>query len=421
MNSHTRIFDGADPFGHPLDALLADIAISILLPPGLHGMTGERYASVRKYIERAGSPLEGKVEHFYPQGSMAIDATISTRGTDDEYDLDVVAQLAISPDAEPHRPLDLLEAALVGYPVERRVDRQTRCVTIYYADGMHMDVTPSSRLPSQNERESHIFHAKREQAKAAHFHVPMNAFGFAKWYCARTPTEQRFAFELARRYYESAGLEFRAAADVDHIPDQTPLIAKNTATVALQLLKRFRNVQYARNAGRIPPSVVLSRYAALAATPDMPLSLMLIRLCRLMIRDIDAASQSRKLLHVANPVFDRDVFTDRWPESFAQQAEWRGQLIDLADTIQSLRQNESSLEDLRDMLPGLFGDNVVAKGMRRFNDRSGRAVQTGQVRHTGQGGVFVPSRPAIVASPAIIAAPAMAAGRPHTFMGGVLK
>ena len=63
-----------DPFADPLDAVLAEIAVNIQLPPGLHAKAVDRYEAIRRYIERPGSPLEGWVACFYPQGSMAIDA-----------------------------------------------------------------------------------------------------------------------------------------------------------------------------------------------------------------------------------------------------------------------------------------------------------------------------------------------------------
>lgn len=100
---------------------------------------------------------------------------------------------------------------------------------------------------------------------------------------------------------------------------ETPVLfnqlVKNTATLALQLLKHFRNICYASYAGRIPPSVMLSYYAGLAAQPNMSLSAMLVRLASWIIRDIEQASLYGWLLHVANPVCATDVFTDRWPDS----------------------------------------------------------------------------------------------------------
>ena len=43
---------------------------------------------------------------------------------------------------QPLATLLALEGALKDYPVQRIV-RQTRCVTLFYADKMHLDVTPA--------------------------------------------------------------------------------------------------------------------------------------------------------------------------------------------------------------------------------------------------------------------------------------
>lgn len=418
MNVHIPI-DSQDPFERPIDAILADIAIDLQLPPGLHAQVGKRYASVRNYIERPDSPLAGRVEHFYPQGSMAIDATISSRGSDDEYDLDFISQLSVANDVAPKIPLDLLEEALKGYPVDKPIRRQTRCITIYYADGMHIDVTPSSRLVTPGERESLIFHAKREEPSSKHLRVPMNAYGFCHWYRERTPLELRFARELARRYYETAGMAFDAEADVDEIPEQTPLIAKNVATVALQLLKQYRNIVYVDYRGRIPPSVMLSFYAATAATPGMTLSEMLVRLCRLIAREIAMACRERKLLNVVNPTFYADVFTDRWPTCLEEQEDWMRKVNSLADTIDYLKREGVALETAQQILRPLFGDRAVTRGVSRFNQRAGRAMQSGSQRYTPRGGLYVPSKPALVTGIGCsVSAPA--AARTHTFMGGHL-
>jgi hypothetical protein len=53
---------------------------------------------------------------------MAIDATISHRGTDDEYDLDIV-ELDIDPAAAPDEVLDLLHRAFKGYALLLDVQR----------------------------------------------------------------------------------------------------------------------------------------------------------------------------------------------------------------------------------------------------------------------------------------------------------
>ena len=406
-----------DPLQDPLDALLVDVAARLQLPLGLHRQACGRGEAVCRHIDRKGGPLEGRVLRYYPQGSMRIDATISTRGTDEEYDLDYVAELDVHHLASPGAVLDLVYSALRDYPTSKPVKRQTRCVTVFFADGMHVDVTPSSLLPHAAERESHIFHANPDKPAHEQAHVPMNAHGFGDWYNARTPIERRFANAVNRRIYEAAGYEIRADAQFDEVPDQVPLIVKSVTTVALQLIKRHRNIAYAEESGRIPPSVMLSCIAGEVASPGLPLSDMVIRLARAIARRISWASERQKKVSVVNPVFADDCFTDRWPENLRQQDEYAAKLTELADGLEYVKRRGSSLEDVQDWLKARFGSHVVSTSIRGFNDKTGRAVRDGAHAYTPRGGLYVPSRPALVGiGGAVMAAPAPAVA--HTFRGG---
>lgn len=409
---------GPDPFLHPLDAILADIAIAIQLPPGLHSKARDRYEAVRRFAERPGSPLQGRILRFYPQGSMAIDATISIRGTDDEFDLDIVAALAVALDASPEEVLDLLYRSIVGYPTSQKVERQTRCVTVRYADRMHLDITPAVRLPHGAERESVIFHAHPDDPPRLHFHVPMNAFGFAEWYLERTPEEERFAIAFDERLRKAYGAEVRADAEVDEVPDQVALVTKSVTTVALQLLKRFRNITYAASTGRIPPSVMMSCFAGHAAQPGLSLSDMVIRQARLIARELRRASTRREKVMVVNPVFQRDCFTDRWPENLSQQEDFAAKLTGLADGLESIKRQETDTdpEFLRDWLREQFGGYVVSDALLRFNRRNGQAVRGGGTAYTPRGGLYVPSTPSLVGLGTASSSRAVAA-TPHTFRG----
>src|ERR1039458_7365252 len=62
---------GLDPFMDPLDAVLADVAVNLQLPPGLHEKATGRYEAVRTFAERPEGPLRDRILRFYPQGSMA--------------------------------------------------------------------------------------------------------------------------------------------------------------------------------------------------------------------------------------------------------------------------------------------------------------------------------------------------------------
>ena len=68
MNHHITTIDGIDPFSNRIDAILAEIAFSVQLPPSLHDKAVGRYDAVRKHLEATSSSFCGQIEHFYPQG-----------------------------------------------------------------------------------------------------------------------------------------------------------------------------------------------------------------------------------------------------------------------------------------------------------------------------------------------------------------
>jgi hypothetical protein len=83
----------------PLDVILADIAVRVQLTPTDYQKAIEHYHAIHEWLERENSPLYGLVEEFFTQGGFAIGATVARHGTDDEFDIDVMAQLAFAADS----------------------------------------------------------------------------------------------------------------------------------------------------------------------------------------------------------------------------------------------------------------------------------------------------------------------------------
>lgn len=234
-------------FADPADALLADVAIRVQLSRTDYSKAVSWYEAINNCIERDGSPLKDRVELFYPQGSMAIGATIASKLRNDEFDIDVIAQLDLPFDVLPREPLDLLYEAIRGVPGSRyygMAKRRTRCVTVDYSDDMHIDVTPVLRMRGTRERQSLLFHHRPETPGNPGYSLVANPYGFAEWFKTNTPPDHAFAgiFEERAREYEYLTIMDEAASDP--VPLQEPLLRKSKAVVVLQLLKRWRNVQY---------------------------------------------------------------------------------------------------------------------------------------------------------------------------------
>ena len=369
----------------PSDMLFADIAIRLQLSRTAHEKAVQRYQAIAEWLDRDGSPLQGLVKLFYPQGSMAICATITSGVTNDDYDLDMVLQAALS-NLTPKQMLDLLFLAINGQPGSRyhgKAKRRTRCVTIEYAD-MHIDVTPAERQPFTPERESAIFHHKHPQDVGQR--IIANPYGFAEWFKQATPDDgfgEQYAIR-ARAHEEALLVE---AAEADPVPPPEPAFRKSLAVVALQLLKRWRNVRYQDRSGRKPPSIVMSKLVADAAGQTDALHEEMLHQAKSMLTFFERSHRVGQCIHVANPVCAGDVLTDRWPGSINDQACFVNDLRLLVRRFEQLA--DCDLGEMKEIMVELFGEGPTAKAVDEFVKRFGREIKRGKSRHQRDSGRVV--------------------------------
>ena len=406
------------PLADPADVLLADVAIRIQLSKTDYDRAVDRYQVINDWIERDSSPLRDRVELFYPQGSMAVGATIaSTLGTD-EFDIDVVAQLDLPAKVPPKQALDLLYRAIKGASgsrYHRMTNRRTRCVTVQYGDRMHLDVTPVVRRWGTPERESLIFHYRPETPHEPGDSLIANPYGFAEWFKRNTPPDDAFAdiFEARASDYEK--LRVLAEAVSDPVPPQKPPFRKSKAVIVLQLLKRWRNVQYNARPGRRPPSIMIAKLVADAANHTDRLSEELLLQARHMLLVFRKSHSDGCQIHIANPVCPQDVLTDRWPDSSRDQITFIRDLEVLVANVERLVSG-CDLKEMRQIMARLFGEEPTGGAFTAFNKRMGAEVSDGRSRHRpGLGGLVIPG----AATGIGIGAPSVSrATPPHRFFGG---
>ena len=379
------------------DILLADVAIRIQLRPTHYNMAVERYQKICKLIERGNSPLKDRVDLFYPQGSMAIGATIASKLKTDEFDIDIAAQLDLPECVSPNKPLDLLFEAIRGEPGSRyyrMTKRKPRCITVSYSDKMHLDVTPLIRRKDTPERESWIFHHKPE-APSESGKAITNSYGFANWFKDNTPLDQDFAnlFEKRASEYEQM---VALAAESEPVPQHEPPFRKSRAVIVLQLLKRWRNVQYDERSDRRPPSILLSKLIADAANQTGRLSEELLHQAQQMLSEFRHWHDAGCLIHVANPVCEQDILTDRWPGTLRDQMIFISDLENLVAKVERLvsgcNLGEIDLGEMKKIMVELFGEVPTTDAFQAFNEQMGDKVSKGQSQHhPSTGGLVLPA------------------------------
>jgi hypothetical protein len=403
----------------PLDVMLAEIALRIQLSPTDHGKAVDRYETVSEWINRKDSPLCGRVELTYAQGSMAIGATIARCSERDEYDIDAMAQLSLPRETDPDVVLSLLEVSIRGERGSRYYDktkRRTRCVMIEYADGMHLDVTPAILLPELRERTSFIFHSKPEDPSEPKKRLFANPYGFAEWFTAMTPADAAFAEYFERRSLEEARLRAMVKGETEPVPDQMPAYRKSRALIALQLLKRFRNVRYERRPNlRRPPSVLLYKYVADHANRTTTLAEEVLYQASAMLEVFEGEHQAGRFVYEENPACPADRLTDRWPASLEDQKRFIGDLRELTQKLARLLEG-APLEEMRKILGDLFGERTARDVVSDYVKRYGWQLGQG-------GGAHLPGIGQIPAAGVMLGtAPAAARSTPrHTFFGDELE
>lgn len=398
------------------EVLLAETAIRIELPPSQHALAVERFGAIRKHIERPTSPLFDKVAWFYPQGSMAIRATIKSRKRDEGFDIDIVAELKLPNSMTPESVLDLLFDSVkgpAGSKYHDMVERQSRCVTVHYADGMHLDITPSILIDESDPRKSWIFHAKKGEATSQHYRHVTNSWAFCDAFNAQNPPNISFSLEYARRAQIWDEKLILADADVRPVPSHSTIEGgKSTSVVALQLLKRNRNVRYApRENTRMPPSVMMAKFASETEVPGASIVGALDAISSAILEALLTAERNGSTVEVFNPQCHQDCFTDRWPENRSAQRMYIDDLKLFKQQLTAITSSEFSLSAKKDLLVAMFGEGPANMVINEYAASIGRSVETGH-RSIASTGRVLP-----VAGAAATSTPASSAPRNHTFYG----
>lgn len=364
-----------------VDELLVDIAVRIQLSPTMHAKAVDHYQAINAYLDRDGSPLKGKVRLFYPQGSMAIGATIRSKDESDLFDIDLVAEVDL-PRASPGQMLDLLFDALNGEPGSRyhgEVRRQTRCVTVDYED-MHLDVTPLYRNAALPPQAGLIPHAHEDEPSTKHVWVDANPWGFAEWFKSRTPKDEWFREIVLGKALARDGWTIVEKAEAQPVPDHEHLSSKALSVVALQLTKRWARLNHERKGGkgRCIPSVALSHSFATNAGMTSSLIEELIHQAVAFRSVLVAATAKGEVVDIRNPSLYADRLTDRWPGDTSVQWAFAEDLKAYIAELEAAK--TANAPQLKVILAKLFGEHTTQIVLDEFYKRAGKQVADGQSR-----------------------------------------
>lgn len=370
------------------EQLLIDVAGRIQLSASKHQQAVVHYETLCNYVDRKGSPLEDKVITCYPSGSFGIGAVVASKVKRDQHDVDVVLELDVPIDTHPSVVLDLLYRAIkgeYGSQYYSKVELNSRCVTVRYDDGVTVDLMPIVRDGTLVQRSGVLFHHKDGES----YRKPVNPYGFKTHYNATVELDPAFV-----KAFRDRQIVLAEKALVEPMAEPVRLEEKSPRTVAVQLLKRFRDIRYRhpdRQKLRKPPSVVL---AAMAIERPKAMPSVLAELLALAehVRDrLAFAGQNASLIEVRNPAFHPDLFSDRWPSSVADQHVFAGDLAHLITKLTALARDQFSPAGAKQVLEDLFGETAADFAIGAYVQRRTADAQVGKLKFGVTGAVLTGS------------------------------
>ncbi len=447
MNNRTNIEDFARSLDiDPIEAAVMDIARAIQITRTMHDEADRHFCGLAKHVDRPGSPFEDLVLEIYPSGSFSIHTATRSRLKTDQHDVDAVLEIDVSPEEDPAWVLEELYKAIKGEKGSKyfdySIEKNSRCVTVTYPDGVTVDLMPVVRIAGTPERVATLFHHKPETDER--YHKEVNPKGFADHFNARVEISEAFEKRFdARRYLvegetyaEMANRQLSETstlavqkADMQPMPVHVPLDQKSPRVVALQLIKRFRDKRYRKHddhrGKRKPPSIIIAAVALDAGPVNESLVDEVIAIAKRMRRKIRQAEQNLQRLEVRNPAHYPDIFTDRWPTQRSDQQLWAKDLLVLIDRLEMLKRVGFDPALIQSTFDDLFGEKAGETALQAYHRAQTVLLENGALGMTPDGKLKPAAPVSSSAAPALGTGIASTSGlvkpaRANTNMGGIV-
>jgi len=279
-----------------LNELLYLICEELQISQTRYGLAEDRYKAIAKYLEADGSPFNKYRPEIYPQGSMRLNTTVQP--IIGPHDLDFVLQLSVHYRvyADPMRLINELYSYMCKSATYKPMTTKlNRCVRIEYKDDFYLDILPACCNPDLPGTCLMVPDREVRGWKDS------NPKGYADWFdskCAVMPAD----------YY------VRVMAKAQPIPEQQAVHEKTPLQLGVQLLKRWRDLRYAKKPELGPISIILTTLAADYYSGQRSVSETLDSILRRMVFEISKAESERRRLIVLNPSNPKEDLSERWDD-----------------------------------------------------------------------------------------------------------
>lgn len=381
-----------------LGQFLTFLAESLDISDTLHEEAECRYKAVGQWLGKEDSPLAQFSPQIYPQGSFRLGTVIKPFDDREEYDIDLVCELQTSKDAISQQQLkEMVGDRLRAHSdYARMLDKEgRRCWTLCYSNSaqFHMDILPA--IPEDEkfklllakygvpfrlaEKAISVTDKTTDNYSFIDYEWPRsNPKGYAEWFRER----MKVRFENLRKSLA----ESRRAATIEAVPEHQ---VKTPLQMAVQILKRHRDIRFLHDGDDKPVSIIISTLAAHAYNNEADIVDCLLSLLEGMPRFIETRNG---ISWVTNPVNPMENFADKWQENPQREVKFRNWLQEVSKELTRALE-EGNLGQLQEVFREHFGARAVNEALAKSEKTMVGAVAISRPSPPPRVEIYTPNKP----------------------------
>lgn len=347
-----------------IDNMLRRIAKELEISKTEFDKAVQSYGAVGTYLDNNIPEYDIRV---VPQGSFSLGTVIKPITDKDEYDIDLVAIIENQFSSARELKNIVGDALKASDRYSDKLKEGKRCWTIEYADSSqyHMDILPTMKSSTYLSNKKLIMTHKESENSDYEFRTT-NPEAYYEWFTKKMEKEKK---KLTEEY------AIRNKVEIVDVPEYE---VKTTLQIAIEILKRYRDIKFQHNPEIKPISITLTTLMAEIYTGEENVYELIEKFSRDYTKYLEKDEKGN--IVIKNPVNSDENFADKWqvyPERKEAFFEFMTQLRNEVVTNKILLEGHQ-VEQAK-VYKTLFGENMMNKVYEKKANETRVAREKGEV------------------------------------------
>ncbi len=329
-----------------IDAMYRKIAAEIEISETQAEKAKESYEAVGNYLN---NNIKQYYVRIFPQGSFMLGTVIKPISDKDEYDIDLVATIDNKFTSAKDLKNIVGDVLKTSDRYSEKVEEGKRCWTIQYSESAnyHMDILPTMKSDTYFQNKKLIMTHKEDENSDYEFRQT-NPEAYYDWFVKRMEEEKK---KLTKEY------AIRNKIEIVEVPEYK---IKTTLQIAIEILKRYRDIKFKDTPDIKPISIILTTLMARIYTGKENVYELIEKFSKEYVLYLERDENGNVLIQ--NPVNKNENFADKWPSNPERKEAFFKFMDDLKyDLVTNKVLLEGNIREQADAYKKLFGENMVNK------------------------------------------------------------